>query len=141
MYGIIASAHGECASGVNSGLKLVCGEMENIRIVDFLEGCSTEELDAGLNAAFSALKEYEKKIIITDLAGGTPFNRAVMLYAQDSNVRVLSGLNFPLLYLSAIFEESDDFDADIEEIIQGARDGIDCYKAAKRAEIAADDGI
>lgn len=141
MYGIIASAHGRCASGVYSGLELVCGAMDQIKIVDFLQEYSAEDLDQKLSAAFDELKDFEKKIILTDLAGGTPFNRAVLLFAKDKNVRVLSGLNFPLLYNAATLEAGADFDADIEEILQEGKDGITCYKEVERVEVVEDDGI
>lgn len=141
MYGIIASAHGRCASGVNSGLELVCGGMDNIKVVDFPQEYGVEELDAKLKEAFEALAGFEKKIFITDLMGGTPFNRSVILYGSDANVRVISGINFPLLYNAATFDASDDFDRDIEEIMQEGRDGIECYRVAEHVEDADEDGI
>lgn len=128
MYGVIASAHGVCASGVNSGLELVCGAMENIVVVDFIEGDSAEDLDQALQKAYESLSDYKKKIFITDLMGGTPFNRAVLNFSNNPNVRVLSGLNFPLLYHASIIEASDNMDADMEEIIKEAREGMEMYR-------------
>lgn len=141
MYGVIITAHNQYASGVYSGLKLVCGGMENIAVVDFLEDHSTEVLDANLKKAYESLSKYEKIIFITDLQGGTPFNRSVMNYADKDNVRVLAGLNFPLLYTAVITPDSDDMDADMETIMAAGKDGIVKYAAEVKRQDADGDGI
>ncbi len=143
MYGIIATAHGNCASGVYSGLKLVCGEMKNIKVVDFVEGNSAEDLEIKLKKAFEELKadDYEKILFITDLLGGTPFSRSVMNYGGNPNVRVLSGLSLPLLYTASIADD-EDIEEGVKTILNEAREGTICYSSQSTEEIDAEaDGI
>lgn len=126
MYGIVATAHGNCASGVYSGLKLVCGEMKNIRVVDFIEGDSAEDLEKKLHSAFDDLKNYDNILFIADLLGGTPFTRSVMNFGDNPNVRVLCGLSLPLLYTASITED-EDIDKGVNDILDEARGGTCCY--------------
>ncbi|MBS9775913.1 MAG: hypothetical protein KGV57_02355 [Fusobacterium sp.] len=143
MYGIIAAAHGNCASGVYSGLKLVCGEMKNIKVVDFVEGNSAEDLEIKLKKAFDELRadDYEKILFITDLLGGTPFTRSVMNFGEDLNVRVLSGLSLPLLYTASIADD-EDIEEGVKNILDEAREGTTCYSSQATEDTdSEDDGI
>lgn len=97
MVGIILSGHANFASGMTSSLGLIAGEVENYAYVDFLEGMSQEELDKELNDAISKLSDCKHIVILTDLMGGTPFKRAVLLSLNHDNIKVVSGTNLPLL--------------------------------------------
>lgn len=134
MYGVILTAHSEYPAGVYSALKLVCGDMENLKVVNYLEGQNYEQLEENLEKAYNELSSYEKIIFLTDLLGGTPFSRSVLKYGNNDNVRVLSGLNFPLLYAASTIECSDDMDKDIEDIIEAGRTGITVYKKEIKVE-------
>lgn len=141
MYGIIATAHGMAASGAYSGLKLVCGAMENIRCVDFIESDSAEMLEEKLKKAYDEVKHYGNVLFIADLMGGTPFTRSVMGFGNLPNVRVLSGLSLPLLYTASITED-DDLDEGVEAILEEAKDGTICYAPPVETEvIEEEDGI
>lgn len=142
MYGVIVTAHSKYASGVYSGIKLVAGEMENVRVVDYLENQSYEDLDANLKQAFDELKDYKKKIFITDLVGGTPFSRSVLNFGSNEDVRVLSGLNFALIYTAMTTEEGEDIDVDVKDIIEQGKAGITAYiPVNKKQETDDGDGI
>lgn len=141
MYGVIITAHNQYASGVYSGLKLVCGGMENIAVVDFPESCGTEELDKKLSEAYESLSKYPNILFIADLLGGTPFNRSVMHYGDRKNVRVLAGLNFPLLYTAVITPDSGDMDRDVKSMIEAGREGIAMYSPQEKQESVSEEGI
>lgn len=130
MYGVIVATHGNYASGLKSTLKLVCGEMENLRTVDYIAEMSVQDLEAKYDEAMGELKAYEKIIFLTDIFGGTPFNRAAMKYAENKNIKILAGVNFTLVY-SALTVDSGDFDEDIAEIIEAAREEIAEFKPEK----------
>ncbi len=127
MTGVIFSAHGNFASGLYSGLKLIAGEMENIQIVDFLENDGNEGLDKKLTKALDSLKSYNNIVILTDLAGGTPFNRSVLLTEGKKNIRVLSGTNFQMLYTSA-FDPTDNINELTENILEAGKEGITVFE-------------
>lgn len=141
MYGVIVTAHSNYATGVYSGIKLVAGDMENVKVVDYLENQSYEDLDTNLKIAFDELKDYKKKIFITDLVGGTPFSRSVLNFGSNDDVRVLSGLNFALIYTAMTMEDSENMDEDIKQIIEQGKAGITAYMPVSKKQDDDSDGI
>ncbi|MDO5718756.1 MAG: PTS fructose transporter subunit IIBC [Tissierellia bacterium] len=137
---VIAAAHGEFAKGIYSGIKLVAGPMDNLQIINFLEGDNYDTIDAAFEKAFEELKDYKNILVLTDLMGGTPFNRAVILSNERDDIRVLSGLNFALLY-QALISEEEDIDLLCEEVLREGRDSIDYYRVKEKKEISDEDGI
>lgn len=141
MYGVIVATHGNYASGLKTTIKLVCGDMENLRTIDYTAGMSVYELDEQYDKVMAELKMYDKVIFLTDIFGGTPFNRAVMKYSESKNIKILAGVNFTLVY-SALTADSDNFEEDIAEIIEAAKDEIAEFKPEKIVQTENfDDGI
>ena len=125
---VIAVSHASLASGVYSAIKMIAGEFDNIRIEEFKDNDSLEAFDKKLQTAYDELKEkYNNIFVLADLAGGTPFNRAVMTLGERENVRVIGGLNFASLY-TAINSDGDDIDDTLADIIKTAKDSIIAFE-------------
>lgn len=131
---VIAVSHASLASGVYSAIKMIAGEFDNIRIEEFKDNDSLEAFDKKLQTAYDELKEkYNNIFVLADLAGGTPFNRAVMTLGDNENVRVMGGLNFASLY-TAINSDGDDIDETLEDIIKTGKDSIIAFEMKKDIE-------
>lgn len=139
---VIAISHASLASGVYSAIKMIAGEFDNLRIEEFKDNDSLEAFDKKLEIAYDELNEKYKNIfVLADLAGGTPFNRAVMTLGENENVRVIGGLNFASLY-TAINSDGDDIDETLEDIIETAKDSIISFEMkTKKEEESEEDGI
>lgn len=139
---VIAISHASLASGVYSAIKMIAGEFDNLRIEEFKDNDSLEAFDKKLEIAYDELKEkYNNIFVLADLAGGTPFNRAVMTLGEKENVRVIGGLNFASLY-TAINSDGDDIDETLEDIIETAKDSIISFEMKKDIEEESEeDGI
>lgn len=139
---VIAISHASLASGVYSAIKMIAGEFDNLRIEEFKDNDSLEAFDKKLETAFDELNEKYKNIfVLADLAGGTPFNRAVMTLGENENIRVIGGLNFASLY-TAINSDGDDIDETLEDIIETAKDSIISFEMKKDIEEESEeDGI
>lgn len=135
---VIVTAHGNFADGIYSAIQLVAGDVENIKLVNFPEGSTFEDIDNGLKESYKSLSEYKNVLVLTDLKGGTPFNRAVIVLGENANIRVLSGLNFVSLY-QGLFSETEDIDALAEEVIEMGREGIDKYVTLESKSLEEDD--
>lgn len=94
MIGIVVTGHAHFPSGLLSAIELVAGKQENVAGVDFESGQSSEDLTAALGAAVETL-EGDEVLVLADLVGGTPFNRAAMLQAQfpAKRICVMAGIN------------------------------------------------
>ena len=77
MVGLLITGHGHFATGLGSSLRLITGNTENIEYVDFEADHSTETLAHNLNQAFDRLKNCDGVLVLSDLAGGSPFKTAV----------------------------------------------------------------
>ena len=99
MIGIIVTGHGEYASGLTSGLKLLAGETEYYEAVDFKAEDSTEVLAENLTEAIRHLKDCESVAVLADLTGGSPFNVASRLKMSGihENMEVVGGISLPLV--------------------------------------------
>ncbi|MDO5048210.1 MAG: PTS fructose transporter subunit IIBC [Anaerococcus sp.] len=128
MNGVIAVSHASLASGVYSAVKMIAGEFENVRIVEFKENDPLDGFDEKIKEAYKSLEAYKNVIILADLAGGTPFNRSVMSLGDKENVRVIGGLNFASLY-QAINSDGDDIDLSIKEILEIGKESLIAYEA------------
>lgn len=107
MIGIIVSGHGNFASGLTSGLKLLAGEPEDYEAVDFEAEDSIEDLTGKLKTAVKNLESCEAIVIFTDLTGGSPFNVAsrLKMASEHAAVEVTGGTNLPVVlhgYMSRV---------------------------------------
>lgn len=122
MNGVILTSHGNFAPGLYSTVKMIAGEFGNIRIVEFHEGDKLEDLDKNLVEAYASL-DYESTVVLTDLAGGTPFNRSVMSLSDKENIGFLAGENFAMAY-QALSSDAKDLDKYIKEILETSKESI-----------------
>lgn len=109
MVGVIITGHGHFADGLFSAMGLIAGEQEKVKVVNFLDGDSLENLKNHLKQAAEALGG-EKLVFLADIAGGSPYNQAVLLQKElPQACRVFSGTNMPFL-LSVIFDREENLD-------------------------------
>lgn len=97
MIGLIVTGHGHFASGLTSSLDLIAGPQEHYNFVDFEQDMSVEDLEKDLLKAFEDLKECEGILVLSDLAGGSPFKTAVEIGHPKGNTVVIAGANLPML--------------------------------------------
>lgn len=140
MKGIILAGHGSYPSGLLSTIKMIAGDFPNVRLVEFKENYPLEDLEEDFRRAAKDLEEYGDLVVLTDLAGGTPFNRAVMTLGQRQNVRFLAGVNFALAY-QAITSDIEDLDDFVKDVIEVAKDSILVYEDRQKEEENFEDGI
>jgi PTS system N-acetylgalactosamine-specific IIA component len=96
MTGIIITGHGKFADGIKSVIKLVVGKEDGIEYVNFTEDKSTDDLKKDLQAAVEKL-ECDNYLFFTDLAGGSPFKKAVEISLEGNKAEVIAGTNIPML--------------------------------------------
>lgn len=93
---LVLAGHGHYASGVASAVAMLSGNEEAISFVDFTPVVSPDEFESSLRDVAECGEEV---VIICDLVGGTPYNRACMIAHENNQVEVVAGMN-----LAAILE-------------------------------------
>ena len=125
--GIIITGHGSLPSGILSALDMVAGKSDLAYAIDFESGDNFEDLDKQYLEAYENLSSTSYVLVLSDIQGGTPFNRAYLTLKAKGNVRFLSGVNFYMAY-QALNLKGDDIDDLIDSLIARTKDYILEYK-------------
>ena len=93
MVGVVVTGHGGFAANV----KMLAGSDAELKAVDFADGMDVEVFEKQLAEAIDSYADCEAVLVLADIAGGTPYNRAAGLSMTRPKVRVISGLNSSML--------------------------------------------
>ena len=94
MIGVLLLSHGKMAEGVYETLKLFYGEkLEQVSWLGLYEDGETDiaAYENEVGKAIKKLDEGSGVVVLTDLFGGTPFNKSSLF--RKKNIVILSGLN------------------------------------------------
>lgn len=140
MLGIIITGHGNFATGLGSDIELVAGKQAKLELIDFEKGMSSEQLNKKYLETIEKLDADQGIIFLTDLAGGTPFNQAAMIKANNENIGVIAGVNAPLI-LESLFNRETSVKEFIESAIQIGRNSIVPFEIKAKAKNIDSEGI
>lgn len=143
MIGIIISGHGDFATGIQSSLNLIAGNIANIEYIDFVQSDSTDTLKQKYINALKNLNNCDNILALTDLAGGSPFKTLVELKTEiNTPLDVVGGTNLPMILEISMAK---DFINDLSELTKAALDvgkkGIVKFELFTHEEIECEDGI
>ena len=127
MVGLLITGHGHFATGLGSSLRLITGNTENIEYVDFEADHSTETLAHNLNQAFDKLKDCDGVLVLSDLAGGSPFKTAVecKFARPEQKIEVIAGSNLPMLIEAVNLRAmGKDISEIVAEAVENGKEGI-----------------
>lgn len=144
MVGLLITGHGHFATGLGSSLRLITGNTENIEYVDFEADHSTEILAENLHKAMDNLKGCDGVLVLSDLAGGSPFKTAVecKFARPDQAIEVIAGSNLPMLIEGSMSMAIYDNPLDMAEaLIPTGKDYIIRFEMAEHEDNAEEDGI
>ena len=144
MVGLLITGHGHFATGLGSSLRLITGNTENIEYVDFEADHSTETLAHNLNQAFDKLKDCDGVLVLSDLAGDSPFKTAVecKFARPEQKIEVIAGSNLPMLIEGSMSMGIYDNPLDMAEaLIPTGKDYIIRFELAEHNDDTEEDGI
>lgn len=98
MYYIIAG-HGAYAEGCKSSCEMITGAAPSFVPVTFTENMTKESVEQKYEEILNTKGADECAAIIADLPGGTPYNAAMRIVAEHSNIQLTAGLCQQLLVL------------------------------------------
>ena len=142
MIGLLVTGHGNFGSGITSAVDLIAGKQENYQYVDFLPTYNLDDLDREMRKALNNLKDCSGMLILCDLLGGTPFNKAAEISTQMQNVNVVAGTNLSMMLevtMTRKFEE--DLDALTKAALESGVEQIAKYEFVNVVQDIPEDGI
>lgn len=114
MIGIVISGHINYASGMESAVRAIAGEQDQMAFIDFVESMSTEELEVSLRQAAKEVDSGQGVLFLTDIPGGSPCNRALSIMMDTENVELIAGANLPMIANAAFEREG----AELKELVE-----------------------
>jgi PTS system mannose-specific IIA component len=97
MIAIIIGTHGKFSQEILRSSEMIFGKQENVSAITFEPGESADELVEKYKKAFGKLDCNDGVIFLVDLFGGSPFNAASRIVAENENMDILTGVNLPML--------------------------------------------
>ncbi len=117
-FRIVVAAHGELASGLVAGARLICGELHHVQAIGLQPDESPESYAERLAAACG--EPGQPLLVLTDLVGGTPHNVAFALVRRRASAFLVSGVNLAVLIEAATSMDALDDDA-VERLVAAGR--------------------
>lgn len=124
MIGIIVATHGEFGNQLLATLRMILGESEGITSVALAPEDSIEKFEEKMEKAVQmADPKGTGAMVLVDMLGGTPFNVSMRM-AQVRPLRVVTGVNLPMLIKVASHREETDLDGFTAEVQKATRESV-----------------
>ena len=118
---VLLVSHAYMAKGVKSSVELILGPQENLYAMSaYVDQDIPFEKEI---KDFLSENTNEKIVILTDLLGGSVNNEIIQLVANMENVILLTGMNL-IMVMSVLLATDDTIDQQIDDIIDGSKNGI-----------------
>lgn len=130
-------SHGPFSKAILESAEMITGKSDNIQTLSVT-------MDSTLSGTTESIKNiYEENnegdlIIICDILGGTPSNASMQFIAGKDNVRILTGLNLPML-LELLLNSSTDIDQLVDNAKNSYTKGLSAFKSSDLESKASQD--
>ncbi|HTH62360.1 MAG TPA: PTS sugar transporter subunit IIB [Paraburkholderia sp.] len=129
MAGILIIAHAPLATALRDCVAHIYGGLPaRIGAIDVLPNSDPALVVAQANTEIERLREENGALVLTDMFGATPSNIAARL-ATVPNVRVLAGVNLPMLVRSVCYRACE-LDTLVDKALAGAEKGVQTISAS-----------
>lgn len=97
MIGLVICTHGKFSEELVKASEMMFGKQENLAYLTFETGESADNLVDKYKDALAQLTASEEVLFLVDLFGGSPYNAASRIAAENPNMDIVSGVNLPML--------------------------------------------
>ena len=120
-FRIVVVGHGYLAGALVATAEMICGPLPDVRAVGLLATDSPESFNERLMAA--AGEPGRPLLFLTDLAGGTPHNVALVATRRLPGSVLISGVNLAVLIEAAMSTDALDGDS-VERLVTSGREAL-----------------
>jgi PTS system ascorbate-specific IIA component len=121
MAGLLLIAHAPLATSLKAVIAHVFPNEPGIEAVDVAPDANAEAVEGSARRALTAIGEPEV-LVLTDVFGATPCNVAMRL-ADGTHVRVVVGVNVPMLWRAVSYRKSP-LPILVDRAVSGAVQGV-----------------
>ncbi|MBN1265186.1 MAG: PTS sugar transporter subunit IIA [Anaerolineales bacterium] len=124
LVGIVVVSHGRLAEGLTDAVQMIVGPQEQLEAIALLETEAVEDLMEKIEASIKKVEKGEGVLIFVDIPGASPFNASARIAMENKAIRVVSGMNLPMLAEVLVSREGSDLESLQKLALQSGRDGI-----------------
>lgn len=122
--GLLLITHQPLGSDLVGIASRILGDLPaGLEALEVVNDVPREDLLADARCRLERLDRGDGVLVLTDLYGSTPANVAVALLTDQERLRVIAGVNLPMLLRALNYAELD-LDAVAEKALQGGRNGV-----------------
>jgi PTS system mannose-specific IIA component len=123
MIKIIIAGHGELPGRLLETVESITGVITDCRAISINPGEGRRELRHKIGTALEKFGRDEKFLFLTDVFGGSASNIGFS-FTNDYKIRIITGVNLPMLLELANYREIDDLDELAFKLMRVGRDSI-----------------
>ena len=97
MIGVLIVSHGSLADELLKTVEKVIGPQKQVEVLSTSSRCQRQELRDEAKRLIDSLDSGEGVLVMVDSPGGTPANICLEAACGNGSVKVLSGVNLPML--------------------------------------------
>ena len=136
MVSIITLSHGSMAEGILSAAAMICPEMEQTAALSVMPETNPDDFQQALEAKIKTMDTDEGVLLLADVMGGTPCNRAI--YCISDKVQLLTGMNLSMLVTAlTVREEGLPLKELVSVVIEETHNGITYVNEILKQEVSA----
>ncbi|MDD7804796.1 MAG: PTS galactosamine/N-acetylgalactosamine transporter subunit IIA [Endozoicomonas sp. (ex Botrylloides leachii)] len=129
MIGLVITGHLNFASGYQSAVIAIAGDSPQVEYVDFLGSMSPNQLEEKLREAVNKVNSGEGVLFLTDIPGGSPFQRSAHIASTIDKADVISGTSLVMAAEACLEREGMELS---ELVAQLMETGVDNIKSLKQ---------
>lgn len=123
MYKVLVVSHSNLCKGFKDALEMILGQSSSVEYL----GLDEDGIDFFYQSLKNKIDELKKGsdeiLVLADLFGGSPFNRVLIEASKDEKIKLISGVNLPMV-IEAVMNETSKLDEVILQIIESGKDSI-----------------
>lgn len=124
MRKFLIMSHGDMSSGIKSTLNMLLGKRDDVITKSAYISDNELSIESEIQNILSKFNDNDELIIFTDLFGGSVNNEA-MKFIKDSRVKIIAGMNIPLIIeVLSNSDSSNDINDVIRDAVNLARESI-----------------
>ena len=124
MRKFLIMSHGDMSSGIKSTLNMLLGNRDDVAAKSAYINDNELSIESEIQNILSEFNGNDELIIFTDLFGGSVNNEA-MKFIKDTRVKIISGMNIPLIVeILSNSDSSNDINDVIRDAVNLARESI-----------------
>lgn len=123
MVKVIIAGHGELPKKLLETVESITGRIPYCEAVCFHPGEGRREFRQKIGSVLEKFGRREKFLFLTDVFGGSASNIGYS-FSNEYNIRIITGVNLPMLLKLASYRTIDDLDELASKLIQAGRSSI-----------------